>query len=392
MSTVHITIGTSANGKACGAGDYEIGSLATLFATPDSGCSFTQWNDGVTLNPRTVKVTENATYTASFNGSTPASNVIRYNAATAVTGSWVTNNTDTSRNTYDSVTGNGVLYLNEGVTIIGNNQDYGSLYYSPFYNKSDLVSVDLTDSGLETIDQHTFSGCTNLISVSIPSSATYIAMYLTFKGCTALASITVDPNNATFSDGNGSDCIIQLWSTYYDLLSYGCKNTVIPSNANVGVIHNSAFENCTGLTSINIPNSVFTIGENAFKGCTGLTSVTISSDLPLLHILANAFKGCTGLTSITIPMEGGEIGDYAFQGCTGLTSVTITGYVDEIGAGAFNGCSSLASVTCYATYPPSLENDSFDAPISTLYVPAASVSAYQADASWSAAFTTITSI
>lgn len=198
MSTAHITIGTSANGKACGAGDYEIGSLATLFATPDSGYSFTQWNDGVTLNPRTVKVTENATYTASFNGSTPASNVIRYNAATAVTGGWVTNNTDTSRNTYDSVTGNGVLYLNAGVTTIGDNEALsdlqGSTDISPFYHKSDAVSVDLSDSGLTSIqwgafemeqNPQTYEYITSLVTLLLPDTLTEI-----WTGMESLAALT----------------------------------------------------------------------------------------------------------------------------------------------------------------------------------------------------------
>lgn len=300
MSTAHITIGTSANGKACGAGDYEIGSLATLFATPDSGYSFTQWNDGVTLNPRTVKVTENATYTASFNGSTPASNVIRYNAATAVTGSWVTNNTDTSRNTYDSVTGNGVLYLNEGVTTIGG---YYSTDYSPFYNKSDLVSVVL-GSQITTIGNDAFYNCTGLTTITIPNSVTSIG--------------------------------------------------------------SSAFFYCSGLTTIIIPNSVTTIGNSAFVNCSGLTTITIPS----------------GITSIS---------NGVFSGCTGLTTITIPNSVTSIGISAFY-CSNLTYVTCLATTPPALGNSNFPASGDTLYVPAASVSAYQADASWSAAFTTITSI
>ena len=97
------------------------------------------------------------------------------------------------------------------------------------------------------------------------------------------------------------------------------------------------FDSCTSLTSVNIPNSVTTIGDNAFRGCNGLTSVTIPN-------------------SVTV------IGNYAFSGCRGLTSVTIQ-----------------------ATIPPTLGgtsvfNNTNNCPI---YVPAESVDAYKTATNWS---------
>ena len=86
-----------------------------------------------------------------------------------------------------------------------------------------------------------------------------------------------------------------------------------------------AFEGCTGLTSVTIPNSVISIGGRAFEGCKGLTSVTIPNSVT--YIGYGAFQNCTGLTSVTIP-EGvtgyGRIGSDAFLGCTGLTALHIT--------------------------------------------------------------------
>lgn len=58
----------------------------------------------------------------------------------------------------------------------------------------------------------------------------------------------------------------------------------------------------------------------------------------------NAFDGCTGLTSITIPDGVTSIGEYAFSSCTGLTSITIPDGVASIGEGAFSGCTSLTGV------------------------------------------------
>ena len=54
------------NGKVEGAGEYEYGDIVDLTAIPDEGYIFYKWSDGVTDNPRTVTVTENATYTALF--------------------------------------------------------------------------------------------------------------------------------------------------------------------------------------------------------------------------------------------------------------------------------------------------------------------------------------
>ena len=119
-------------------------------------------------------------------------------------------------------------------------------------------------------------------------------------------------------------------------------DVVIPSSVTRGsktysvtTIDWSAFYNCTGLTSITIPNSVTEIGVGAFEGCSGLTSVTIGNSVT--SIGANAFWECSGLTSVTIPNSVTSIGQWAFRNCTGLTSVTIGNSVTSIGSAAFSG-------------------------------------------------------
>ena len=152
----------------------------------------------------------------------------------------------------------------------------------------------------------------------------------------------------------------------------------------------AAFENCTALISVTIPNSVTSIGNSAFSGCTGLTSVTIPNSVTSIGgnafgntawynnqpnglvyagkvaykykgtmpnntsvtlrddcngIADAAFNGCTGLTSVTIGNSVTTIGDYAFYYCNGLTSVTIPNSVTKIGDWAFCYCSGLTSVT-----------------------------------------------
>ncbi len=111
----------------------------------------------------------------------------------------------------------------------------------------------------------------------------------------------------------------------------------------VTTIGESAFYDCDSLTSVTIGNSVTTIGECAFEDCTSLTSVTIPDSVTIIYECA--FEDCTSLTSVTIPDSVTYIGEWAFYSCTSLTSVTIPDSVKTIGDWAFYGCELLTSVT-----------------------------------------------
>ena len=64
-------------------------------------------------------------------------------------------------------------------------------------------------------------------------------------------------------------------------------------------IGDSAFNNCSDLTSVTIPNSVSSIGNRAFSGCSSLTSVNIPNSVNSIRYYA--FQNCSSLTSVTIP-------------------------------------------------------------------------------------------
>ena len=110
----------------------------------------------------------------------------------------------------------------------------------------------------------------------------------------------------------------------------------------VSKIADNAFDDCKGLYSVTVPNSVTTIGNYAFNGCCGLTSVTIPNSVTTIG--RSAFGGCSGLTSVAIPNSVKVISNFAFYGCSGLTSVTIPNGVQSIGESAFMVCNSLTSV------------------------------------------------
>ena len=111
----------------------------------------------------------------------------------------------------------------------------------------------------------------------------------------------------------------------------------------VKIIGRNAFEDCSRLTSINIPNGVWTIRPSAFENCSGLTSITLPNSVTSID--ARAFYNCSGLTSINIPSGLIVIEADAFSDCSGLTSINIPSSVTSIGKQAFSGCSGLKQAT-----------------------------------------------
>ena len=110
-----------------------------------------------------------------------------------------------------------------------------------------------------------------------------------------------------------------------------------------------AFDHCLSLTSVNIPDGVTSIGNRAFSMCSGLTSVDIPDSVT--SIGNSAFSECHNLTSVDIPDGVTSIGGGAFYFCLRLTSVTIPGSVTSIGDRAFGDCTELTSVTFAGTVP-----------------------------------------
>jgi len=110
-------------------------------------------------------------------------------------------------------------------------------------------------------------------------------------------------------------------------------------------IPNEAFydkHGCETLVSINIPNSVTSIGNKAFCFCTSLTSISIPNGIT--EIKEETFESCTNLTSVTIPDSVTSIEYGAFKGCKSLTNITIPNSITEIDREAFTGCYNLSSI------------------------------------------------
>ena len=148
-----------------------------------------------------------------------------------------------------------------------------------------------------------------------------------FQDCTYLTSIVI-PESVTQ---------IEAFAFYY------CTSLIsIEIPKSVTTIAALAFSYCTSLTSIEIPNSVIQIGESAFFDCISLTSIIIPESVT--QIEAWSFSHCTSLINIEIPKSVTQIGLGALSSCTSLTSVEIPNSVTQIGEFAFQDCTSLTSI------------------------------------------------
>ena len=223
----------------------------------------------------------------------------------------------------------------------------------------------------------------------------------TYEGKT-LTYTVIDENAKTCKTKDGS------WNGWYDVTPGNnvWGELIIPEIAmdgdtgyTVTSLGKYAFSNCSGLTSVTIPNSVTSIGGSAFDYCRSLTSVTIPNSVTTIGNYAFGYcsslkKSCYPNTlsnpfndgiAISYPAEGAEIedgivygpnksaiyfvpldfegkytipntvtkiGNYAFGDCSSLTSVFIPNSVTTIGDKAFSNCHSLKK----SCYPNTLSN------------------------------------
>lgn len=145
----------------------------------------------------------------------------------------------------------------------------------------------------------------------------------------------------------------------YDIISHDFADGVgtIVFNGVLTKLENGAFQGCSNLTTIEIPDSVTSIGTYAFMNCTDLTSIVIPDSVT--SIGGSAFEYCSGLKNIVVGDGVINIGSGAFQGCSSLTAVTLGSGVTSIDSNVFGDCTSLKQITCKAVVAPSVTNTTF---------------------------------
>ena len=224
-----------------------------------------------------------------------------------------------------NIVNGGLSYYDNYVT---SKNEIGSYFFN---NRTNLQKI-LLPKTITSIGENAFSGMTNLRSISIPNSVTSIRENA-FQGCKGLTELTI-PNRM------------------------------------VGISKN-AFKGCSGLKKIHITDlsawynitfanrdaNPLAYAHHLYLEGNEVTKLQISSPL---WVRAFSFIGCSGLTEVNIGNSVTSIGSSAFSDCSSLTDLTIGNNVTFIDDEAFSGCSSLTSVTSLNPTPPEIKSSTFD--------------------------------
>ncbi len=189
----------------------------------------------------------------------------------------------------------------KSVTITG-----GKISEIAFENCDTISTIILLDSVTQIV-KYAFENYTDLKSIIIPDSVQRIGSGA-FSGYSSLKEITIPFVGNTESETDGqfgdifgskqkSDCYvattIQPYKTHY------IPNKLKKVTVKAGNIDRSAFQNCSSLTEIVLPETITSISENTFLGCSSLSKITIPETV--ISIGDQAFRECTALTTISIP-------------------------------------------------------------------------------------------
>ena len=310
---------------------------ATIQALPREGCVFAAWNDGNTDNPRVVTVTEDVTYTATFEAMQTYQLAVNYD----------------SKQGY--VSGVGEYYPGEEATLTAT--PLGGYRFSKWGDGN-------TD---------------NPRTIVMDKDITLEAVFIIGDYCGDNILYTVK-NDTLALNGSGD-----MWNlSEFGWKIYADEVMILQLSNGITSLGTNAFMDLMFVSKVTIPATVKTIHKRAFENCRSLTDVTFATYSQLKTIDHWAFYECINLQSIHIPEGVTTIGNGAFYGCAYLDSLTLPSTLESIADNGFAQCAKLRAMTVNAVEPPVVDPKTFENVDRSIpvYVPAESVAKYKASEVW----------
>ncbi|WP_295153521.1 leucine-rich repeat protein [uncultured Ruminococcus sp.] len=190
--------------------------------------------------------------------------------------------------------------------------------------------------GLKKVGNNAFNKNSTLTAVDFPTTLEYLGDYA-FNGCSLLETITFFGNDTLNNLGKNCFASCEKLTT---VTVEGKNYNTLPDGMDSLMCGDSLFANCTSLQTFVWPSRYVLVSESAFSGCTALTSFTFD-DIDNSNcgaINSNAFQKCTSLVSIEMPQNCIAIGATAFANCTKLEKVVVSDSLTLVGKGAFASC------------------------------------------------------
>ena len=285
------------------------------------------------------------------------------------------------------------------------------------------------DDDLLKVGSGAFAGQTSLIGVTLPNSVTHIDRNA-FKGCSSMTDLYLPSSLVKAETDAFAGCTGTIYFNGLKLPDYCCTNATALTGLILGdqveTLGQYAFDGCSSLATVLLPESLKQIGDYCFRNCTSLTAVSPANQAitignyafygagileftwcDAMTVLSYAFSHSplqkvtfvepsgifyykyslstgvfesTKLTEITLSSHIKGIGAYAFKD-TPLKKIVMGDALSQIGNDAFSGC-VIPEIIIQRSTPPSVGSNVFNRRASTLYVPEGTELTYALSPDW----------